>query len=195
MLRNRDEEPAGRPDRSVQLSQNLLVFLDVLEDVERSDDVELLRVRKLPRVGLQQLGARRSKGGGREAGRKELAADKADLRKGGRDAAQHIARAAPDLEHRPRVREVRFERPEHEPVPSTEPKARYLGRREMFKRPLVEPVTGFGLASSEQADPVLFGGLISTRRALPPLSGKVPTTREAELHPSTASARPMPVAP
>ena len=195
MLRHSDDYATRGPKRPLHFPEDVLVLIDVLKDVEGSHDVELLRVRKLPRVDMEQLGARRSAGSHCETGRKEVAADQMELWKCTRHAAEHVAGSATQLQHRAGVREVLAHRPYDEAIAGAKPEALVFDRWEQVERLLVEAVARNGRARDERSDAVTKIGLKPARRAPPPVSGEPLAAREAYLHWRTATAAPIPVAP
>src|SRR4051812_47565725 len=106
MLGHGREESACGFERPVDLGQHRVIFLDVLQHVEGTDDIELLPIWDVSSVHLRQPGRRHARRRELEAGREYLAA--VELDRGSRlvDAAEDEARSATDLEKRADLREV-----------------------------------------------------------------------------------------
>ena len=153
MLRDREEKAPARTQRLVDLCEDALVLLDVLEDVERSGDVELRAEWDLARIHLQQVGIRHPPASDVESGREQLAADEAHLWEGAPNSREDIPGAAAHLEHAARVGKVLAECPEDQLVAGAEPEAPPLCIRQVLERFLVEAARRCGTAHVSTATP------------------------------------------
>ncbi len=78
MLRDRHDEPAARTQRPPHRCEHLPVLGDVLEDVERAGDIELVFERQRAGVGEHERGAWHPLARVAQAGLRQVAARDAD---------------------------------------------------------------------------------------------------------------------
>jgi hypothetical protein len=176
--------------------QGGLVVVDVLEHVERADDVPLVVERHVDGIELQQLRLRDALARESQALRVELGAGQRQLGMAIVDAAQHVAGAAADLEQRTRVREVALQRPQDHRVASAEPERALLGDAQSLERARVEAAALIHGRGREMQDPVVQLGLEATGLAAPAGALQARVASDAPLHAAaSATAAPMPVRP
>ena len=77
MLRNGDHQTASWPDRCMDLRESALVLFDVLQNVKRADDVELLAEGNPAHIHLNQLCLGRTPCRDRQARPEQFSADDA----------------------------------------------------------------------------------------------------------------------
>jgi hypothetical protein len=126
MLRDRDDCTTTWTDGRVQLGEYRLVVVDVLQNVERADDVELVSIRDAPTVDLHQRRSGGASPGDGETFGRELCSHPLSLRERLPDSAQHVAGSASELEEAPRRGEMAPDRRDQDPVSRAEPEAPFL---------------------------------------------------------------------
>ena len=132
MLGNGDHHTAPGAHGGSEGAECTAVVRDVLEDVERSDDVELAVEREICCVELKQSCARNPAARDPQALRMHVAARETVRWKGGGRSGEREAGAAADVEERGSVREVGRERPGEDPATAAKPETRRLEPRELL---------------------------------------------------------------
>jgi len=140
VLRHGQQNAAAVANRAMHLPQHGLVVLDVLQDIEGPDHVELIDIRDIPGVHLEQIRPRQARLGERQALGVDFAAREPQGGKLPAEIAEHKTRAAADFQQRLRPRKVAAQRPRQQPIPGSEPEIARLHSRQTRKRLRLEPV-------------------------------------------------------
>ena len=138
MLRNGDQEPTSRPERSRNLVKRALIVLDVFEDIKCSDNIEFVPERDAAHIHLHEFCIRHAPRRDGQAGWEELRPGDVELRQVVLDCGQDEACPTTDLKERGGFREVVAQSPDDEPVPRPKPETSFLDIGEMPERGFVE---------------------------------------------------------
>jgi hypothetical protein len=133
MLRNEKNHATAWSQGLRDLADHDLVFIDVLEDVERAHDVEHAIKGKKARVELQQFDARKAPARDGKPFLVHLAPDDAHRRKRLMDVGKDVSGAGSQLQEVSRIREVTADHSDDHSIPSPEPEARSLGAFQLVK--------------------------------------------------------------
>jgi hypothetical protein len=140
MLWNRQQDGAPGDDSSHELRQGAGVVVEVLQHVERTDDVPLSVERQPSAVELQELRIGHPPSCDDEAGKRGLTTGEAHRWEGLVHSLEHEAGAASDLQHARRRRGMASHQPADERVPRTEPEVLRLELGKLRERRRLEAV-------------------------------------------------------
>ena len=113
--------PPPRVETLVELLEDARVVLDVLDDVERARDVELVLEGEGPGVGLEHRGAPESRRSQRGAIGQQLSDRHPNIRPSASDRCAHVSGTGTDFEERSGRRKVPLESPQDQRVTGVEP--------------------------------------------------------------------------
>src|SRR5437763_2035985 len=182
MLRDSDDDAAARAAGRVHLAQDPLVVLDVLDDVERANNVEFITVRNAPGVHLQQRRARNTASRERERRGVRLRALEPQTRRRLANRAEDIAGAAADLEQTLRPGEMCAHCPDNQARARCEPEVlAFKARQHLKARFVVADICGLeGGGKSGKTEDRLW--LKSAAGTTPPGCVKAALAAQAALH-------------
>ena len=168
VLWNGDDQASSGSQRGEHCPQRVLVAVDVLENVERSDEIERAVDTERSCVHLREGYALESPARHAESFREHFHADRLQVGPRAVDRRQDIPRPAPDLEEGLSVREPSIDRPQDELVSPPKPEAPRLKGGERFEERCVvalrAPSKRRACAGNRRPRPLSDSGHMPTRR-------------------------------
>lgn len=113
MLGNGDDDAATVAERLVYLKQDSFVFIDMLKDIEGSDNIKLAFERDSASIHLEKLCPPQALRGAAEARAADFAARQPEMGEGLLHSRKYEPGSTADLEHIFSVRKIFFKRPEN----------------------------------------------------------------------------------
>src|SRR5207247_5366852 len=133
VLRDRNDRVAARFQCLENFRSSLGIVGNMLEHVERADNVELVGERDIANIHLEECCSAGALFREIETGDRDLAAVERELREGPANRLQDKSRPATNLKHACRSVAVSLERCDDQLVSSAEPEALCLERRQELK--------------------------------------------------------------
>jgi ectoine hydroxylase-related dioxygenase (phytanoyl-CoA dioxygenase family) len=185
MLRDGHDQIPVRNQRGSELREDSFVLHDVLEDVERPDELELLPKRQLPPIDLDESCRGHARLCDAEAVEPELSSHETRAWVGGSQSLEDKTGAAAELEDASGIRSVSGDRLEDDDVPGAEPEASLLQSAENLKRRVGEMMV---VAGGSEAQERVSRRARPASRTRPVVTLEPRLARETALHRGTGSA-------